>query len=201
MIAKLKGIIETKSPNRVVVDVNGVGYEVHIPLSTFYNLPREDEMVEFEIYTHVREDSIILFGFSSFEEKRLFEHLIGVTKIGPKLALNILSGIEPFELWGAICSSDILALSGIPGVGKKTAERLVYELRDKIIDMSLVGNDKGSNKVHSINKTLDDVISALINLGYSKGEAESVVKKIYKSHGKEGSVEEILKESLKSLGK
>src|SRR3989304_10538690 len=139
MIATLRGILEHKSPNMVVLDVNGVGYQVFIPLSTFYTLPKEKEKVFLEIYTHVREDAISLFGFFTSEEKVLFEHLIGVTKIGPKLAINILSGIGSSDLKKAIVASDFDTLSNVPGVGKKTAERVVYELREK---MQLLPLDK-----------------------------------------------------------
>ena len=204
MIALLKGELEHKTPNLVVLDVNGVGYRVFIPLSTFYKLPKEKEKVCLEVYTHVREDCISLFGFLTKEERVLFEHLISVTKIGPKLALNILSGISSSDLKTAIAASDIVTLSGIPGIGRKTAERLVYELREKIQVMPIERHKAESSAAELTNQILDDVISALTNLGYSKIEAEKAAKDAFSNCGKRGesaSVETVLKESLKMLGK
>lgn len=204
MIATLRGIVEHKSPNMVVLDVNGVGYQVSIPLSTFYTLPKEKEKVFLEIYTHVREDTISLFGFFTREEKVLFEHLIGVTKIGPKLAINILSGIGSSDLKTAIIASDLATLSHIPGVGRKTAERLVYELREKMQLLPLEKKQVAEGKVSVGNQVLDDVISALTNLGYSKIEAEEAAKKAFNScdtNGESVTVEEVLKESLRVLVK
>src|SRR3989304_8451705 len=200
MIATLRGILEHKSPNMVVLDVNGVGYQVFIPLSTFYTLPKEKEKVYLEIYTHVREDTISLFGFFTPEEKILFEHLIGVTKIGPKLAINILSGIGSSDLKTAIIASDLATLSNIPGVGRKTAERLVYELREKMQLLPVGKKRIYESEIFSGNQVLDDVISALTNLGYSRIEAEEAAKRAFKScdtNGKSATVEEVLKESLK----
>jgi len=204
MIATLKGELEHKSPNSVILDVNGVGYQVFIPLSTFYMLPKEKERVSLEIYTHVREDTISLFGFFTHEERVLFEHLISVTKIGPKLALNILSGIDSSDLKTAIASSDIATLSTIPGIGKKTAERLVYELREKMQLLPIEKHKIYNREVSHENQILDDVISALTNLGYSKIEAERAAKESFNKHsdnGESASVEMVLKESLRALGK
>ncbi len=204
MIATLRGTLEHKSPNMVVLDVNGVGYQVFIPLSTFYTLPKEKEKVYLEIYTHVREDTISLFGFFTPEEKVLFEHLIGVTKIGPKLAINILSGIGSSDLKTAIIASDLATLSHIPGVGRKTAERLVYELREKMQLLPLQKKQVTDGKLSSGNQILDDVISALTNLGYSRIEAEEAAKRAFNSfstNGKSATVEEVLKESLKAMVK
>ncbi|OGL47215.1 MAG: Holliday junction DNA helicase RuvA [Candidatus Schekmanbacteria bacterium RBG_16_38_10] len=204
MIATLRGILEHKSPNMVVLDVNGVGYQVFIPISTFYTLPKEKEKVYLEIYTHVREDTISLFGFFTPEEKLLFEHLIGVTKIGPKLAINILSGIGSSDLKTAIIASDLATLSNIPGVGRKTAERLVYELREKMQLLPVGKKRIYENAIFSGNQVLDDVISALTNLGYSRIEAEEAAKRAFKScdtNGKSATVEEVLKESLKVMAK
>ena len=204
MIATLRGILEHKSPNMVVLDVNGVGYQVVIPLSTFYTLPKEKEKVYLEIHTHVREDTISLFGFFTPEEKLLFEHLIGVTKIGPKLAINILSGIGSSDLKTAIIASDLATLSNIPGVGRKTAERLVYELREKMQLLPVGKKRIYESEIFSGNQVLDDVISALTNLGYSRIEAEEAAKRAFKScdtNGKSATVEEVLKESLKVMAK
>lgn len=204
MIALLKGELVYKVPNFLVLDVNGVGYRVFIPLSTFYKLPPVKEKVNLEIYTHVREDCISLFGFLTKEEKVLFEYLISVTKIGPKLALNILSGISSLNLQTAIVTSDIVTLSKIPGIGRKTAERLVYELREKIQLLQIEKNREESGTAEETNQILDDIISALINLGYSKNEAERFAKDAFNKFTKQGeaaSVETIIKESLKMLGK
>ena len=204
MIALLKGELEHKAPNLLVLDVNGVGYRVFIPLSTFYKLPPVKEKVRLEIYTHVREDCISLFGFFTKEERVLFGYLISVTKIGPKLALSILSGISSSDLKTAIVTSDIVTLSKIPGIGRKTAERLVYELREKIKVLPIEKNRAESGAAEESNQILDDVISALINLGYSKNEVEKFAKDAFNNlikHGEPASVETILKESLKMLGK
>ncbi|OGL41043.1 MAG: Holliday junction DNA helicase RuvA [Candidatus Schekmanbacteria bacterium RIFCSPHIGHO2_02_FULL_38_11] len=204
MIATLKGVLEQKTPNAIIIDVNGVGYHVLIPLSTFYMLPKEKEKVFMEIHTHVREDAISLFGFFTFEEKVLFEHLIGVTKIGPKLAINILSGIGSSDLKKAIVASDFATLSNVPGVGRKTAERLVYELREKMQLLPLDKKQVAEGKVSAGNHIVDDVISALTNLGYSKIEAEEAANKAFKrcdTSGESVAVEEVLKESLKAMAK
>jgi Holliday junction DNA helicase RuvA len=169
MIARLRGAIALKAIQEIVVDVGGVGYRVVIPLSTFYRLGPEGEPVTLLIHTHVREDALTLFGFLTSDEQSLFERLISVSGVGPKLAINILSGIDAAELRAALRSSDVARLTRVPGVGKKTAERLVLELKDKLpavapSEPALPGVIAASTK--------DDLLSALANLGYSRPEAE-----------------------------
>ncbi|MFN0102573.1 MAG: Holliday junction branch migration protein RuvA [Bryobacteraceae bacterium] len=178
MIAHLRGSVLEKHPNLVIVETGGVGYEVHIPVSTFTRLPDVGAEAKLRIHMHVREDAMLLYGFHTPEEKLLFEKLIAVSGIGPKVALTALSGIAPPELVQAIRTSDIAQLTRIPGVGKKTAERMVVELRDKL-DLIIAGSttpgplDKGP-----LLSELDlDLISALVNLGSQRPAAEIAVRK------------------------
>lgn len=178
MIAHLRGTVLEKHPNLVVVEASGVGYEVHIPVSTFTRLPDIGAEAKLRIHMHVREDAMLLYGFFTPEEKLLFEKLITVSGIGPKVALTALSGIAPADLVTAIRSGDIAQLTRIPGVGKKTAERMVVELRDKL-DIAIAGAatpvslDKGP-----LLSELDlDLISALVNLGSQRPAAEAAVRK------------------------
>ena len=197
MIAHLKGKLTYKSPIEIAIDVNGVGYQVFVPLSTFYALPELEEDVFLDIHTHMREESLKLFGFYTTDEKKIFEKLIAINKVGPKLALTILSGMPPAELFTTIDSNDIGKLSTIPGIGRKTAERLILEMRDKMDGISL---DSGIQE-DSIpqNGLLDDALSALVNLGYKKNQAEQTLKKVY-PEGKVGdSIEDIIKKSLNLL--
>jgi len=201
MIARLSGRLTQKSVEHLIVSVGGVGYEVHVPLSTFYSIPEEGEELELLIYTHVKEDVLKLFGFLTPSEKDLFIKLIGVSGVGPKLALNILSGIESKDLAGAIKKGDIVRLNSIPGVGKKTAERLVLELKDKI-RFEDVTSGKDTAISPSSGGVFDDALSALVNLGYKKGDVEKTLDTI----GRDGdpaewTVERLLKEALKMMAK
>lgn len=174
MIAHLRGRVLSKQPQELCLDVGGVGYRVQIPLSTFYRLPEPGSEVGLHVHTHVREDVLALFGFLSREEQEIFERLIGVSGVGPRVALAILSGIEAPELVGALGAGDIARLTRIPGVGKKTAERLVLELRDKVSALAAVpvaGTAAPSNALQ------DDVLSALGNLGYARALAERAVER------------------------
>lgn len=173
MIAHLQGRLLRKRPQEAVVDVQGVGYRVQIPLSTFYKLPPEGESLELRTHTHVREDSLQLFGFLTQEEQDLFERLIAVSGVGPKVALNILSGIEAPELAEALRTADVARLTRVPGVGKKTAERLVLELKDK---MPAPGPTAPSPSPASA--TRRDLVSALVHLGYSQPEADRVAERV-----------------------
>jgi Holliday junction DNA helicase RuvA len=201
MIAFLKGYILKKNPDSVIVETSGVGYEVYIPLSTFYSLPEPSEEVNLHIYTHVREDTISLFGFSTEMEKQIFMLLISISGIGPKLALNILSGIGPDELLSAIANSDTGRIQSIPGVGKKTAQRIALELKEKV---SLLGvrtvEDRGLiQRVSPEHKSLmNDALSALVNLGYPAKSAKIAVEKAYLRSG-EYDLEGLIKESLRML--
>ncbi|QPJ66418.1 MAG: Holliday junction branch migration protein RuvA [Candidatus Nitrohelix vancouverensis] len=195
MIARLSGILTLRSPERLVIDVNGVGYLVHSPLSTFYELPAQGQSVTLNIYTHVSDQAMKLFGFLSDEEQTLFENLISVNKVGPKLALAILSGMDPEKLIGAIQANDVALLSRIPGVGKKTAERLALEMRDKLPKMDIVANAEAS--VSHESEALRDALSALTNLGYRKADAEIALKRLSEQGDKD--LETLIKESLNLL--
>ena len=197
MIAHLKGKLTYKSPIEIAIDVNGVGYQVFVPLSTFYALPELKEDVFLDIHTHMREESLKLFGFYTTDEKRIFEKLIAINKVGPKLALTILSGMSPAELFTAIDSNDIGQLSTIPGIGRKTAERLILEMRDKMDGISLDSDIKKDSIPQ--NGLFDDALSALVNLGYKKNQAEQTLKKVYPEGEVGDSIEDIIKKSLNLL--
>ena len=142
MIGFLRGQILEKQPNRVVVDVHGVGYDVHVPLSTYYQLGDEGSEVGLRIYTHVREEALQLYGFLTDLERQLFERLIGISGIGPKLAVALLSGMEPRDVLGAVQRGDVARLTGVPGIGKKTAERIVLELKDRVVGLGLAAGSR-----------------------------------------------------------
>jgi len=199
MIAHIKGLLQKKSTNAIVIDNGGIGYEVITPLSTFYALPEEAREVSLHIYTHVREDAFILFGFMTELEKKIFKLLISVSGIGPKLAINILSGIGPEELLEAISSGDVAKLQSIPGVGKKTAERLALELKDKAIKVR--GDTEfqhGMTAMRADRGILNDALSALLNLGYPSKAANSAVDRAC-STMKEVTLESLIKEALRLL--
>ncbi len=176
MIAQLTGTLVEKEADRVVVDIHGVGYEVSIPFSTYYELGEAGETVTLQIHTHVKEDVLSLYGFSAVKEKRLFTRLIQVSGIGPKLGITILSGLPADELIQAVMGADVLRLNGIPGVGKKTAERIVLEMRDKVAGLV---SDEDEAVAGGVSGSLQrDVVSALVNLGYSKPVAEKAVTQV-----------------------
>ena len=178
MIAFLKGILLSKTPNRVVVENNGIGYEIFVPLSTFYELPDLQEKVSLHVHTHVREDALTLFGFQTLLEKQIFALLIAVTGIGPKLATNILSGIGPDELLQAMTRGDAARMQSIPGVGKKTAERIALELKEKALKLSGEIAPLSAFAVpHDEKELYEDALSALVNLGYSAKAAKDCVEK------------------------
>lgn len=197
MIALLRGTLAYKSSDHVIIDVGGVGYRLFIPLSTFYSLPEKGEVSLFT-HTHVREDALLLYGFLSQEEKDLFGILISISGIGPKLAVNILSHIPAKDLKRAIAAGDIKRLSSLPGIGKKTAERLVLELKDKVgpvdnlpdADDAMISNLPAGDLVN-------DVISALVNLGYKENQARKVLEAM--ELAPELTMEEALKGALKVL--
>ena len=175
MIARIRGRLLEKRPNQVIVDVAGVGYEINIPVSTFYQLPDPPAETDLAIHTHVREDALALYGFRTSEEKLVFEKLISVSGIGPKLAVTILSGLEVSELVTAIRQNDVAKLVHIPGVGRKTAERLVLELRDKLAGLEAHPAAAATPGVSAVEQ---DVLSAMVNLGYSRGVAEKALKDV-----------------------
>ena len=176
MISHLRGSILEKHPNQVIVDVNGVGYEVTIPVSAFSSLPAPGAEVRLHIHTHLREDALSLFGFLTPSDKLLFEKLIGVSGIGPKLAITALGGLTAPELAAAIRSGSIEQLVRIPGVGKKTAERMILELRDKL-DLLTGATATSAAPKSAFNVTEEDVISALANFGASRAASETAVNK------------------------
>ena len=200
MIAHVKGKIIHKSPESVIIDIAGVGYEVHIPLSTYYKLPETEEYVSLNTYTHIREDALQLYGFFTRREKEIFQLLIGVSGVGPRLARNILSGIPADDLVSAVSSGDIARLKAIPGIGGKTAERLIVELRDKMaaIVRSHVGEVAASGVADKRDDISKDVLSALVNLGYKGNLAEKAIEKA-KQINTDATFEILLKESLKVL--
>jgi len=201
MIAHLSGKLLYKSAENITVDVGGVGYEVHAPLTTFYALPEEGDAVKLIIYTHVKEDAIKLFGFLTSAEKKLFIKLIGVSGVGPKLGLNILSGMDTRDLARAIKSGDIVRMNAIPGVGKKTAERLILELRDKI-DFEILPQEEAIELTTGDKSIEGDTLSALVNLGYRKVDVEKALAGLRQEHGdRQWSVEGLIKESLKVMSK
>ena len=200
MIAHLSGKLLSKQPNQVIVDVNGVGYEVHVPLSTFYELGEIGSLVQLRIYTHVREDTIALFGFKSANEKVMFEQVTSISGIGPKLGITILSGMPVDELVAAIRQSNLARLTSIPGIGKKTAERLVVELRDKLAKVVTVPADE-QTATASVSQPQDDVVSALVNLGYAKASAEKAVQTVVSTSKTEPAFEELLRTALRQLSR
>ncbi len=195
MIASLKGVLLHKSTNHIVVDVHGVGYGVVVPLGTFYKLPDTGGPVHLVIHTHVAQDAVKLFGFLDHRERDLFRLLISISGIGPRLAINILSGISPEDLSGSISGGDLGRLVGIPGVGKKTAERMIFELKDKITTMISEGSSAGAPDT----AVKDDALSALVNLGYKNNVAKDVIDRVYAQRGGGVTLEVLLPESLKIL--
>jgi Holliday junction DNA helicase RuvA len=172
MIAHLRGRLIVKHPNQAIVEAGGVGYDVNISVATFSELPRPDTEVALFIHTHVREDALMLFGFLREQEKQLFEKLISVSGIGPRLAITILSGMEADAAVAAIKGNNVAALTRVPGIGKKTAERMVLELRDKLDAFGVHA------AAAAISRVEEDVLSALVNLGYNRGEAEKVLSRL-----------------------
>ena len=199
MISHLRGRLLEKQPNRVIVDVNGVGYDVHVPLSTFYEMAEPGEDIALRVHTHVREDALLLYGFATVLELRIFERLIGVSGIGPKLALAVLSGLEPNELVAAIRTANVARLTGIPGIGKKTAERIGLELKDKMA--AIVPAETAVLPQAAAGDALrDDVLSALINLGYHRPLAERAADAALRTSAG-ASFESTLKSALRELSR
>ncbi len=200
MIALLSGIIAHKSPEQIILDVNGVGYRVQIPFSTYYDLPDEGGRSTLQIHTYVKEDAIHLYGFRTVAEKSFFQLLISVSGVGPKLANGILSNSPVEELRRALMTGDLVRLAAVPGIGKKTAERLVLELREKALKLDPGGEPAGAGELPTaLPGVTDDVASALVNLGYK----EAVVKKALSElpTTPQDTVETLLKQVLKLLMK
>ena len=193
MIAVLRGVLLEKHPNHAVVDAGGVGYELHIPITTYTRLPDIGAEVRLRVYTHVREDTLALYGFLTADEKTLFEKLIGVSGIGPSLAVKVLSGLAAGELIEAIRKGEVERLVRIPGVGKKTAERMVLELRDKM--PAPAGEGGAAPAAPSLSEVEQDVLSALLNLGCARPAAEQAVRKA-KAGGVKGEFEPLFRRAL-----
>jgi holliday junction DNA helicase RuvA len=174
MIAFLRGLVLHKQPNRIVLDVQGVGYEVIVPLSTYYDVPDEGGEVSLRVHTHVREDALQLFGFLTDLERQVFERLIAISGIGPKLAIAVLSGLDARDVIGAVQRADVARLTGIPGIGKKTAERIVLELKDRLSSVAAIAPDASPASAAG-ERVRADLLSALQNLGYHRPQAEKVV--------------------------
>jgi len=200
MIALLRGTLVDKNPNRLIVDAGGVGYDVQVPLSTFYGLGELGTMVTLRIHTHVREDAIALFGFATSLELTLFERLIAINGIGPKLALAVLSGIEPAEFIKAIRGQDVARLTAIPGIGKKTAERIGLELKDRLPATLTVAGLEGPSTSRPEDQLRDDLLSALVNLGYQRPIAERAIDAVVRRSNGAG-FEVVLRDVLKGLMK
>jgi holliday junction DNA helicase RuvA len=200
MIAHLRGVLLEKHPNQAIVDVQGVGYELTIPVSTFTSLPETGAEVKLRVHTHVREDALSLFGFTTREEKAMFEKLISVSGIGPKLAITILSGLATMELVNAIRNGDIAQLVRIPGIGKKTAERMVLELREKldVVAGPAAGGAVAGKPKPGFTVDEEDVMSALMNIGANRASAEAAVMKA-KNEVTEQDFESLFRVALKLL--
>lgn len=194
MIAHLRGTLLATSPGRVIVDCNGVGYDVTVSMNTFTELPESGKEISLFVYTNVREDQIALFGFRQAEEKALFEKLISVSGIGPKLAINILGGMNIRDLVGTIRGADAAKLTHMPGVGKKTAERIVLELKDKLAEFGVT--PAAPRLKHRLE---EDVLSALVNLGYQQAAAEQVLDKLAPADGQ--SFEQLFRAALSQLAR
>lgn len=200
MIALLTGRLAFKAPTYVAVDVHGVGYEVFIPLSTYYNLPNVDDALTLSVHTHVREDAIQLFGFSTQQEKDSFVLLMTVSGIGPKSALGILSALPVCDLVSAIQSGDVEKLESVPGIGKKSAGRLVLELKDKVVKLH-PGLTPQDIHVPNAGDTFDDALSALTNLGYRASDAKEALKGVQRSRSGTLTLQELIRDSLKNLAR
>jgi holliday junction DNA helicase RuvA len=200
MIALINGRIAYKGISNVVVDAHGIGYRIFIPLTTFYELPEEGQPVCLHVHTHVKPDAINLFGFYSIQERDLFQLMISVSGIGPKIAMNILSGITAGELVKAISGGDLGKLLGIPGVGRKMAERLILELKEKVARKMMSGQVPAADGEHKAGEMIrEDVLSALVNLGYKNNTARDALDKVMQMTTENFTLDQLLKKTLKIL--
>jgi Holliday junction DNA helicase RuvA len=197
MIARVAGTLLEKAPGRLIVDVHGVGYELQVPLSTFYVVGEEGTGVSLRVHTHVREDLLALYGFATGLEQDLFERLISISGIGPKLALAVLSGMEPPDRVRAIKAQDVARLTSIPGIGKKTAERIGLELKDRL-PQSLQAAADAARPPAPEDQLKADLLSALLNLGYQRNAAEKAIENVLKEHAA-ASFEVALRSVLRAL--
>jgi Holliday junction DNA helicase RuvA len=206
MIAHLNGTLLSKEPNSVIVDVSGVGYEVTIPLSTFYELANEGSDVQLRIYTHVKEDALQLYGFKTERERKLFVNFISVSGIGPKIGIALLSGMSADELINSIKTNNLARLTLIPGVGRKTAERLIVDLREKMTALAASqvettsGLEPAASGASPEDSVRSDALSALLNLGYQRSSAEKAIDAVLNDGG-EMTVESVLRRGLRKLAR
>jgi Holliday junction DNA helicase RuvA len=202
VIAWVEGILRDSTPTRVIVDVNGVGYDLHIPFSTFEALPDEGKTVALHVHTHAREGAIQLFGFATRAERCAFELLLRANRVGPRLAQTVLSGISPAELVDAIRGSNTAPLKAVPGVGQKVAERMLIELRDRTDELALMISQAGSPLPDTAPPAREQALSALLNLGYPKAQAERVLADVDRADEvDEVSVESLVRASLQRLAR
>jgi Holliday junction DNA helicase RuvA len=199
MIARLSGILIETSTTQCVIDVQGVGYRVVVPLNTFYELPAVGQPVMIHIHTHVRDDAISLYGFHTHEERAVFQLMISVSGIGPRLAINILSGITAREMVKAVTEDNLKRLTSIPGVGKKTAERVILELKDKMAKLGGESMPAGIVEANKDDRVEDDALSALVNLGYKGSAVKDVVDRIIREAVEVPSLDQLLKQALRIL--
>jgi len=200
MIAQLRGRLAEKQPNRIIIDVGGVGYDVAVPLSTYYTLGEPGSDVSLRVHTHVREDTLALYGFSTALELQIFERLIGISGIGPRLALAVLSGIDVTDLVRAVQAGDVGRLTAIPGIGKKTAERIGLELKDKLPKGVIDGSAPGAGAGAPGGELRHDLLSALLNLGYHRAFAEKAVEAAL-ARVESPVFETVLKQALRELAR
>jgi Holliday junction DNA helicase RuvA len=200
MIALINGKIAYKGISSIVVDVSGVGYRIFIPLTTYYELPDAGMSVSLHVHTHVKQDAINLFGFYTIQERDLFQLMISVSGIGPKIAMNILSGIAANDLLQAISRGDLGKLISIPGVGRKMAERLILELKEKVIKKMMMEQIPAADDQHKAGEMIkEDVLSALVNLGYKNNAAKDAVDKVMQVSKEDLTLDQLLKKTLKIL--
>ena len=194
MIALISGKIVYKGISHVVIDAHGVGYRIFIPLTTFYELPEAGQIITLHVHTHVKQDAINLFGFYTVQERDLFQLMLSVSGIGPKMSMNILSGISVQEMLRAISGGDVRKLISIPGLGKKLAERLILELKEKVVKKMMAEEVPAMDNQQKINEIIkEDVLSALINLGYKSNIAQAAIDKVLYTSAKELAMDQLLK--------
>ena len=201
MIAALTGRLASKTPTNITLDVHGVGYEVHIPLSTFYALPDLNQSTSLRIHTHLRDDAIQLYGFLTTEEKRAFVLLTGISGIGPKLALSVLSALSVPDLISAVRAADLEKLAAVPGIGKKSAARIALELKDKIERLHPGLTPEWESSSGSRPQVVDDAHSALVNLGYRASEVTQTLQRLARTLREPFSLEDLIREALKDLAR
>jgi Holliday junction DNA helicase RuvA len=202
MIAALTGRLASRQPSTLTLDVQGVGYEVFIPLSTFYALPDSNELVSLSVYTHLREDAIQLFGFLTPQEKEAFILLIGISGIGPKLALSVLSALSVPDFVSAVQAGDVEKLATVPGIGKKSAARIALELKEKVSRLTIPGQSCDAGRPPDrLDAVREDALSALVNLGYRPADVRDSLKRLERIHPGPRPLEELIRDVLKELAR